>query len=453
MRSLVVAVVFAVLALHATGQQMVLDKVIAKVGNEFVLHSEVEERYALAKERGAVLPDNMKCTIVEELMVTNLLVHHARIDSVEVEDAEVERQLDERITQILQMMGDDVQQFESYYGMTVAQAKELNRIDLRKKLNAEKVRRLILENIKVTPAEVIEYFNQIPEDSLPYFNSEVEIGEIIYKPEVNPVERQKALDRVKEIQNRIKEGEPFADLAMRYSDDFASGRQGGDLGRTTRGSFVPEYEAAAYKTDVGDVTGIVETQFGFHIIKVEGRWGNAIQTRHILIRPHITEADLDSAKQFLLDLREGIMSDSMAWAQAVSDYSDEDSQSYSNSGRVSNPKTGNTFFETPDLDHQVFFAIDSVEVGGLTGPVEFRSQTGDVYYKLIQLQSRTPPHRASLQRDYSKILNAAKQSKQNEAFGRWIDRKIGQTFIVLEEDYYAKCPNLEKWNTGSVTKS
>ncbi len=438
---------------QVSGQQRVLDKVIAKVGNEFVLHSEVEERFALAQERGGLIPEDMKCTITEELLVTNLLVHHARIDSVEVEEAEVERQLDERISQILQMMGDDVNQFEDYYGMTVSQAKELNRIDLRKKLNAEQMRRDILANIKVTPAEVISYFEAIPEDSLPYFNSEVEIGEIIYQPQVNPAERQRALDRINEIKAKIEAGESFAELAQRYSDDYASGRQGGDLGRTSRGSFVQEYEAAAYKTDVGDVTGIVETQFGFHIIKVEGRWGNAIQTRHILVRPQITEADLDSAKQFLYELRAGIMSDSITWEEAVRKYSDEDAQSYSNSGRVSNPKTGNTFFETPDLDHQVFFAIDSVDVGGLTGPVEFRSQRGDVFYKLIQLQSRTPPHRASLARDYSKILNAAKQSKQNEAFAKWIDRKIGQTFIVLEPHLSEKCPNLDKWNTESVTKS
>jgi len=429
-------------------QSLVLDKVMAKVGKEYVLLSEVEERYALALEKGQE-PEGLKCTILEELLVTNLLVHRARIDSMEVPSEEIEDQLDKRISQILEMMGDDISQFESYYGMTISQAKELNRIDLRKRLNAQKMQASIMEGIKITPAEVIEYFDDIPTDSLPFFNSEVEIAEIIYKPQVNPAERKKALDKINEVVEKLNNGESFEDLARKYSDDLGSGQQGGSLGRQTRGTFVTEFEAAAYKLNNHEVSDIVETPFGYHIIRLDGRWGDALSVSHILIRPKITMEDLDTAMAFLMTIRGGILSDSISFAQAVREYSDDDAQSYSNSGRVTNPKTGNTFFETADLDHQIFFALDTLDVLSITEPIEFREPRGDVFYKLVELQSRTPPHRASLQRDYSKIVNAAKQSKQNEAFATWIDNKIQGTFILVD-DYYNNCPNLEKWNVESI---
>jgi len=435
------------------GQQdtRILDKVIAKVGDEFVLHSEVSERLAIAEEKKAV-PEGGKCTILEDLLVTNLLVHHARIDSVEVPDEQVEAELDARIEQILGMMGNDIAQFEDYYGMTVAQAKELNRIDLRKKLNAQKMRSVILEGIKVTPAEVVKYFDDIPSDSLPYFNSEVEIAELVYKPKVNQIERQKSLDEVNELKQRIEDGEEFEKLARLYSDDLGSGKQGGSLGRNARGAFVQEFEAVAYRLEVGQISDVVETEFGFHIIRLDGRWGNVIETSHILIRPKVTEADLDTARALLYSIRDKIIEDSISFEGAVREYGEENVQSYSNGGRVTNPQTGNTFFETSELDHQVFFAIDTVPEGLITSPIEYSAPTGDKIFKLVQLQSRTPPHKANLQQDYSKIQNAARNSKQNEAVSKWIEKKVKDTFILIDNTYDS-CPNLEKWGVGGVTGS
>ncbi|RLD18276.1 MAG: peptidylprolyl isomerase, partial [Bacteroidetes bacterium] len=263
MRGCIVGIICLLSAAGMQAQALVLDKVIAKVGNEYVLLSEVEERIALASEKGDP-PEGARCKILEELLVTNLLVHHASIDSMEVPDAEVEDQLEQRINQILEMMGDDVSQFEDYYGMSITQAKEMNRTDLRKKLNAQRVQASIMEGIKVTPAEVLEYFDAIPTDSLPFFNSEVEIGEIVYKPKINPAEQQKALDKINEVKERLENGESFEELARTMSDDLGSGRQGGSLGRNTRGTFVTEFEAAAYKLNNHEITDIVETQFGYH---------------------------------------------------------------------------------------------------------------------------------------------------------------------------------------------
>lgn len=453
MRELLVLMVLALTSISVAGQQqqIVLDKVIAKVGDEYILHSEVAERVAMAEEKKA-LPEGGKCTILEDLMVKNLLVHYARLDSVEVPEAQVEAELDARIDQLLGMMGNDVRQLEEYYGMSIAQMKELTRQDLRKDLNSRQMRSAILEGIRVTPAEVVDYYEEIPSDSMPFFNSEVEIAELVYTPKVNRYERQKALDQIAEIQERLANGEEFEKLARLYSDDLGSGKQGGSLGRNARGSFVPEFEAAAYRLEAGEISDVVETEFGFHIIRLDGRWGNVIESSHILIRPNITDADLDTAKMILMDVRARVLQDSMTFEEAVKEYGEETVQSYSNGGRVTNQQTGNTFFETSELDHQVFFAIDTIGVGEITGPIEYRTPRGDLIYKLIKLQSRTPPHRASLQQDYSKIQNAAKIGKQSQAISKWIEKKVGDTFIMIDETY-DECPNLDKWRTGGISRS
>lgn len=447
MKSILCSFIASILASGCIAQAVVLDKVIARIGGEFVLHSEIEEQFAILSERGNV-PDDARCTILESTLVSNLLVHRAKIDSVDVPDAEVEGELDARMSHILAMMGNDQTQFESYYGMTVSEAKEMNRTDLRKKLYAERMQRQIVNDIRVTPAEVIAYFNKIPKDSMPYFNAEVELGEIIYRPPVNDEERAKAISKVEDLLKQLENGADFAELARKHSEDPGSAVRGGELGWAARGSFVPEFEGAAYKLDPGEISPIIETEFGFHILTLVGRrQGNSVNIRHILIKPRILEDDLAKARAHLLQIRAEIISDSISWTQAVKKYSDKNAQSYTNGGRMVNPRTGNTFFETDPthLDADIFFAIDTIKVGEITGPVEFRNHTGEIVYKIFQLQSRTPPHRANLGQDYSRIQEAARQSKRNQAFNEWVDEQIRTTFISLDPRYQG-CPNLEQWN-------
>ena len=429
-------------------QRMILDRVVAKVGNEVVLYSDVEEKFALWKERGSV-PEGARCTILESLLVTDLLVHHAVLDSVEISEDNVERQLQARIDQILNMMGGEVSQFEEYYGMSIAEAKNQTRTDLRKKLLSEKMRAEIIQTIEVTPSEVIEFFNQIPRDSLPYFNSEVELGEIVYNPPVNEEERSKAVAKAEGILDQIKSGADFEELASKFSDDFGSRNAGGNLGWTKRGSFVPEFEGAAFRLEEGEVSDLVESEFGFHIIQLLQRAGNRINSRHILIKPRITDADLEQAEEHLSEIRESVMQDSISFAEAVRLHSDKNAQSYTNSGRMVNPKTGDTFWETGDVDSEIFFAIDTMNISDVSSPLKFRSPTGDVIYRLVQLQSRTSPHRASLEEDYSKIVNAAKESKKNQAFNEWIEERIANTYILVNE-HYGTCEALRKWNVSGI---
>lgn len=436
-------------AVSAFSQREVIDKIVATIGGEFVLLSEVEEQFSLMEAQRGVLPEDARCNILDNAILTKLLLNQAKLDSIVVSDEEVEEQLNARIDRILTYMNNDIQQFEEYYGQTIGEVKEQFREDLKNQLLTERMRAEIINNVTVTPSEVKAFFNQIPKDSLPYFSSEVEIGEIVYKPKVNAEERQKAIEKLEEIRRQITSGEAtFEELAARFGDD-GTARVGGDLGWSKRGNFVPAFEAAAYKLEKEEISPVVETQFGFHIIQMLERRGNSIHVRHILVKPEITEADLDLARTYLDSIRQLVVHDSLSFSIAVKRYSDKDVQSYNNDGRMVNPGTGNTFFEVGDLDADIYFTIDTMKVGGLSAPFEFNDQTGETYFRIVQLQSQTKPHLANLQQDYSKIQQAAIQAKKNDYVSEWVLEKAEATFIELDPAYIS-CPIIQKWRKDPI---
>lgn len=445
---------FSIVSL-AQGPQ-VIDRVIATVGGELVLLSELQEQLSQLKTQNGVTPtDEERCMILEQILTAKLLVNQAKLDSVEVSDEEVDAGLDARFDRILTMMNGDLNQFEEYYGQTVTEVKTAFRDDLRNQMLSERMRGEIAANARMTPAEVKTFFEQIPSDSLPYFSSEVEIRELMIKPSVNDEERQEAIDQIEAIRTSILDGSAdFAEMARKYSADPGSGRAGGDLGWAPRGTFVPNFEAAAYRLDVGEISDVVETQFGFHIIELQERRGNRIRSRHILIKPKIVEDDLVRAEALLDSIRSLIVVDSMPFRDAVRRFGNDKAQSFSNGGRMTNPATGNTFFEISDLDPFVFLAIDTLEVGDITAPVKFEQPGGgEVVYKLIMLESRSKPHKASLQTDYDKIRKAAIESKKSIILSNWVEKTIEATYIKMDRSLVRDC-NLEgRWFlTGTASR-
>ena len=434
-----------IFALSAFAQKEIIDKIVAKVGNELVLLSDIEEQYDLIEKERGTLPDGFRCSLVDNLLAKSLLLTHAKLDSIEVSDDEVDAQLSARIEQILAYMNNDLNQFEEYYGQTVSEVREQFREDLQSQLLVQRMRSTIVADIAITPAEVKKFFASIPKDSLPYFNSEVEIGEIVMSPKVNATEKAKAREKLEDLHKRITEGgEDFAKLAEVFSDDPGSGRAGGDLGWQRRGTFVPEFEAAAYNLDKDEFSEIIETEFGFHLIQMLERRGNSIHTRHILIRPQITDADLALTSAKMDTIRNMLLGDSISFSRAVKRYSDEDIQSFNNDGNMVNPKTGNTFFEIADLEPEVYFTIDTMKVSSVSLPIQFRNQGGEIQYRLVKLKSRTSPHKANLETDYSKIKAAALESKTNIHINNWIQTKIDGTYIMIDPVYNG-CPNLNSW--------
>lgn len=437
-------------SLVAFAQKQVLDKMVATVGGEITLLSEVEEQYAYTKaQRNGTVPPEARCMLVEQILVNKLLLNQAKLDSVEVKDEEVESQLAARIERILSYMNNDLKQFEEYYGQTVNEVREQFREDLRNNLLIERMRNKIMTDVTVTPSEVRDFFRRIPKDSLPYFSSEVEVGEIVYKVPINKEQKRVTMAKLEDIRKRIVEGkEDFAALAQKFSDD-GSARGGGDLGWAKRGKYVTEFEAAAYKLEEMEVSPVIETQFGFHIVQMLGRRGNSIHVRHILLRPEITDDDVESGRKYMDSVRTLLLSDSLSFSRAVKKYSDKNVQSYNNDGRMVNPNSGNTFFEVADLDPDIYFAIDTMKLNSVSKPIEFRDDAGDYFFRLVKLMSRTAPHKANLAQDYAKIQKAAIESKRNEIVNKWVEERIQKTFILIDRNYQG-CKNLDPWMKENV---
>jgi len=440
-------IIFTILCAMATGEaqsKVMIDRVIAQVGGEIILLSDIEERAAQIAEQQGSIPENFRCQVLESVMIGKLMVNQAKLDSIPISDAMVEAELSQRFDYILNLFGNDPEQFRSYYGKTVDEMREFMRSEIQDDVTMREMRKTITADIRITPKEVNAFFAQIPVDSLPYFNSEVEISELVYIPAPGEEKKQEAIDKLKGLKERILAGENFADLAKIYSDDFGSARNGGDLGWMKRGSLVPEYEAVAYNLQPDEISDIVESEFGMHLIQLKERRGNNIHTRHILIKPKITDLDLKNAESKLDSIKMEIAIDSVKFSDAVKKYSSKKVQSYYNGGRVSNPSTGTTFFEVADLDPETFFAIDTLDVGEIAGPVKITDQSGEVSYKLIQLNSRSQPHRANLQQDYTKIQEAAINKKKADVFDDWAQEVIRNTFIEVIPEFQS-CPNLQSW--------
>lgn len=429
---------------NCMAQNILVDKIIAIVGEEIILHSDLEINYGQYVSQGMPEGDDTKCQIMDELMLEKLLLTHAQLDSLVVSEAEVEAELDNRFRYYVSMLGSE-EAFEDYFKKSVLEFKEDFRSDLRNQLLAQRKQSEIIENVKVTPSEVKEFFNNIPNDSLPYFNSEVQLAQILIKPKVSSAERKKALDRAKDIRSRIIDGgEDFAAIASVYSDDPGSGKQGGNLGFMNRGELVKEYEAAAFKLDKDEISEIVESEFGFHIIQLLERRGNRINTRHILLKPQIKTEDETLAQEKLDSLRNAIDKETLNFKDAVAQFS-EDEQSKAIGGMIQNPNNGSTYFETDELDPDVYFAIESLnETGEITNPVIIRYPDGTVAYRIVQLVSKTPPHQANLKDDYGKLSNYALVNKQNKALQKWVDNKAGKTYVKITPSYL-ECETFNKW--------
>ncbi len=426
-------------------QKEVLDKVIATVGGELILQSDVEEQFNYAKSQRGSLPESAKCTIMDNLILQNLLLNQSKVDSIEVTDGEVEQELEGRIDQIMRAMNNDVSMFEGYYGQSIAQVKDMFRDDIKNKKLVDKMRAKITDGISITPNEVKNYFELIPKDSIPYFNSEVELSEIIVNPKLNEEQKKISYDKLDAIRKRIVDGkEDFAKLAEKYSAD-GSAAQGGDLGWAKRGTYVPPFEAAAYKLSDNQISQIVESEFGFHIIQLMERRGNSIHCRHILIKPTITSADKTLAQNKLDSVRTLIEKGKMTFSVAVKEFSDKAAQSYNNDGRMINPASGNTIYEVADLDPKVYFAVENIKAMALTPVMKFDTPAGDVQYKIVRLNSRTEPHKANLQQDYNKIQQAALAQKKGKYTNTWLRDKVVGTYIKFDAKVQSDCPNVDQW--------
>ncbi len=429
----------------AFGQREILDKVIAQIGGESVLLSEVEEAYIMEKGRTPEADPKIRCQIMENLLLQKLLTNQAKIDSVVISNDMIENQLNARFDRVLAYMNNDVSQFEAYYGKSVSEMKDELRGDMKDQLLAEEMKNKIVEKITITPSEVKEYYRSIHYDSLPYYNAEVEYSEINYYPQPSKAEKQKVLDKLNSIRTRIVEnGEKFEDLAKKFSID-GSAAAGGDLGWAKRGAFVPEFEATAFNLEEGQVSTVIETEFGYHLMQLLERRGNTFHARHILLKPELSDEDKSYARHTLDSIIVLLKTDKLSFVEAVRKYSNKNFPSYSNGGRAINQQSNTNFFEISELDPDIYFTLDTMEVGQISGAIEFKDPYGETAYKVLLLQSRSEPHKANLEMDFSRLKDDAIIFKKDSEIQRWLSEKIANTYIVIQPEWLSQCPGIHHW--------
>lgn len=414
-------------------QDKVIDQIVAVVGSKMIKLSDIENQYVQYVLQGYIKNDTTyKCVLLEELLFQKLLLNQADIDSVTVTDKEVETDLDRRLNYFAKQLG-GFDALEKFYNKTTLEIKKEFREIIEDQLLEQAVETKITTDVKVTPSEVKTYFNNLIPDSIPTIGSEVEVGQIVKLPTVSEDEKIKAKAKLTEIRDRIVKGEDFATLAILYSEDEVTAAKGGEVGFSDRGELDPDFEAAAFKLKEGEVSPIVLSEYGYHIIKLIERRGESINVRHILIVPKVATADLLAAKLSLDTVYDKLKADSITFEAAAKKYSDDASKN--NGGIMVNTTTGTSKFEPDELDVSVFYIIDKLKPGEFSQPVPMKTDEGKQAYRILYLKTRTDPHRANMKDDYDKIQEAALAEKQNEEVKKWIKEKAAITYIYISKDY------------------
>ena len=412
------------------GQGVVIDQVVAVIGANVILHSDVEAQYIQYRmQEGAKgSASTIKCSILENMLYQKLLLNQAELDSVEVSDVQVEGEMDRRLRHYISMFGSP-EKFEEFYKKSILQFKEDLREQVKELMMVESVQQTITADVKVTPSEVRAFFKEIPNDSLPFLNSEFQLAQIVIMPPINKDEEERVITKLTELRDRILKGESFATLAILYSEDPGSAKNGGELGLHGRGEMFPEFEAVAFSLKDGEVSEIVETEAGYHIIQLIERRGDYINVRHILIMPKVSPLDLAKAKIKLDSVALLIQGKKYTFEEAVKKFSEDPSKN--NGGLLINPMSGNSIFESDQLDPKVFFVIDKLKVDDISNPVPFKMADGKDAYRILFLKSRTEPHKANLKDDYDKMQAWALEDKKGKVMNEWINEKVSSTYIKI----------------------
>jgi peptidyl-prolyl cis-trans isomerase SurA len=427
--------------LTATAQQQVIDEVVAVVGSKTILKSDIENQYAQFLATGNIPDESVKCRILEQMMISKLLLHQAILDSVEVSDEQVDSELDRKINYFIGQIGSQ-EKLEEYFKKSLVEIKAEYRELLREQLLTQTMQGKVTGSIAVTPSDVRNYYDRIPPDSLPYLNTDMQIAQITRKPPENKEEIKAVRERLEEIRQRILKGEEFSTMAVLYSIDPSS-KKGGELGFVNRGDLVPEFESVAFSLKPNEVSGIVQTQFGYHIIQLIERRGNQINVRHILMKPRLREEDMAKAKAALDSVAEAVRKGTISFADAAAKYSD-DEETKNNGGTMVNMQTGSSRFEADQLDPTLAFTLSKMKVGEISEPVIFQTPDGKQGYRLVLLKDRVDAHKANLKDDYQKIQSVALAEKQNNALKDWVSKKRSITFIHVGEGYRT-CSETKDW--------
>ncbi|HJD53010.1 MAG TPA: peptidylprolyl isomerase [Candidatus Avibacteroides avistercoris] len=413
-------------------QDNIIDQVVWVVGDEAILKSEVEEERLNALMEHRDLDGDPYCVIPEQLAIQKLFLNQAEIDSIEVTESEVIARLDAQLNFMIQQIGSE-EKVEEYFNKTMTQIREKLRQNIHDGLTAQRMQQEIVGEIKVTPAEVRNFFNQLPYDSIPYIPTNVEVQIITREPKVPQKEVDAVKAQLREFTDRINSGETsFSTLALLYSEDPGSRMRGGELGFMGRGQLLPEFANVAFNLqDPNKVSKIVETEYGFHIIQLIEKRGDRINCRHILLRPHIPSEAIDSAMLTLDSIADNIRNAKYTFEQAAL-YLSDDKDTRLNNGLMPNPYDNTSKFEMQQLPQEIARVVDALKVGEISDPFTMVTDNGMEVCAIVKLKTKTEGHKATISEDYQRLKDLVTQQMGEEKLKEWIKEKLKTTYVRID---------------------
>lgn len=422
-------------ALAATSQNNIVEEVAWVVGDQPIYKSQIEETYQQMRYERVPINGDPYCVIPEQLAIEKLYLHQAEIDTVEVQDAMVSQQVEARINMLIENIGSK-EKIEEYFRKPLPEFREQLAQTIRDNYRIMQVQDNITSDIKTTPSDIRRYFSNLPEDSIPMVPLQVETQIMTLNPEIPRAEIEDVKARLRDFTDQVNRGEnPFSTLAILYSEDEGTARRGGETGLLGRAQLESEYAAVAFNlNDPKKVSKIVETQYGFHIIQLIEKRGDRINTRHILLRPKVSDADLTKAINRLDSIRTDIMDKKFTFEDATA-YLSQDKDTRNNRGVMVNGQNGSRF-EMSELPAEVAKVVDKLEPGEISEPfIMIDPARNCEVVAIVKLTNRIPAHRANMSDDYQLIKGMCESSLKKKKLTDWLDKKINDTYVRIEDGW------------------
>jgi peptidyl-prolyl cis-trans isomerase SurA len=451
MKQYLVLAIFSLLSFASKAQsaRVLADKIIAIVGDKIVLRSDLVNYIDDMKRQGNEIPANAECILLDKMMQDKALILQAEKDSLPIGDEEVEAELDQRVRYFIMQYGGK-EAFEQIAGRTVYQVKEDFRKSIKEGRLAKSMRDKIVEYVKITPNEVKDYYEKIPKDSLPFYESELVIGQIVLHPKAGRELEKFVQDELLDYKKQVESGQKsFETMARLYSEDPGSKQIGGrfELNKTDKQTD-PDFKNAAFRLKEGQISAVVKSKFGYHIIQMVSRNGDDAVVRHILRMPQVLEEDIVEAKQRLDTVRSKLIAGTITFGEAVDKYSDDQNSKFT--GGIITGQGGN-FVTIDELDKSLVADLGKLKMGEFSQPLTFKDEQEKQGVRLVFLQSKTAPHRENLRDDYDRVSQRAIAEKRDKTIEKWFFSKLPTYYIMVDKDYQ-QCDEVRKQFPNFVSK-
>ena len=420
---------------HLLFAQVTVEDIVAVVGDNIILKSDFEQQILQYQAQGLEVDSLMRIQVLEDLLFQKLMLHKAEIDSIEVTENDVFNEIDSRLNTFISQLGSE-DQLEEYFDKKIYEIKEEMYEPIENSLIIQRVRFEITSSVGVTPSEVKNYFLNFDPDSLPMVNETVEVAHILKHPPASASAIKETENKLEKLKERVLKGESFATLAILYSEDPGSSRNGGLYNAIKRGMFVKEFEAVMFSLQDGEISDVFETEYGYHIVMMEEHRGDEVDIRHILMSPKISAIDLNIAKDILISVRDSILDEKLTFQDASIRYSDDEMTKF-NGGKLINMNNGTSKFELHELESAIKLAVEQLEVNEISEPSYVKLDNGKEAYRLFKLLNKAEAHKVNFKDDYKMIRDMALEQKKDKAISEWINTSLLKTYVRINEAYKA----------------